>query len=578
MNEQAPPGSASGSPAPDTPGVRSAVGAASVRRRRRIPLVWLVPFFTALIAGWLAWDAFSKRGPVIIVSFDTAAGLTAGQSQLKYRNVVMGTVKTITIPPDLSKVLVTIETVKEAEPLLTDKTIFWVVKPQLFAGNISGLETILSGSYIGMRPSSEAGVAKRDFVGQEDPPILQASVKGTTFRLDTNRLGSISLGAPIFFRDIEVGTVLGWDLHDLASRVAIHAFVRAPFDRYVRNDSNFWNASGLSVSLGANGINIEMESLRAILLGGIAFDTAHDSTAPTSPAGQRFKLYANIEEAKSAGFGQQIKLISYFPGSVAGVTVGAEVRFHGLKIGEVTNVGLVYDPKQDRVVAPIHYRVEAGRVSNLAKAQGMEPINVAEEMIKRGLRATLQAPSLISPQKIISLEVVPGATPGDLTQEGGHYVIPAAEVGGFDSITASASELLSKINRIDFDKIGNSLVSASVGIDQMVNGPQIKATLAALEKAMIDVQDIARKLDVDGTPALKRLSDIALQLQEAMTKANRLIGSVDKGYGDTSKFHRDLDRLLPQITDAARSIRAIADLLSRHPEALIKGRTNTGKE
>jgi paraquat-inducible protein B len=578
MNEQAPPGSASGTPAPETAGATSAVGAASVRHRRRFPLVWLVPIVTALIAGWLAWDAFSKRGPVITVSFDTASGLTAGQSQLKYRNVVMGTVKSIAIAPDLSKVLVTIETVKEAESLLTDKTIFWVVKPQLFAGNISGLETILSGSYIGMRPSSEPGVAKRDYVGQEDPPILQASVKGTTYRLDSRRLGSISLGAPIFFRDIEVGTVLGWDLHDLASRVSIHAFVRAPYDRYVRDDTNFWNASGLSIKLGASGVNIEMESLRAILLGGIAFDTAHDSTAPISKADHRFKLYANLEEARSAGFGQQIKLVSYFPGSVAGVTEGAEVRFHGLKIGEVTRVGLVYDPKTDRVVAPIHYRVEGARVSNLAKTQGMEPINIAEEMIKRGLRATLQSPSLISPQKLISLEVVGDAKPGELSEEDGHYVIPAAEVGGFDSITASASELLSKINRIDFDRIGNSLLGASVGIDQMVNGPQIKATLAALEKAMVDVQDIARKLDVDGTPALKRLPDIALQLQEAMTKANRLIGSVDKGYGDTSKFHRDLDRLLPQITDAARSIRALADLLSRHPEALIKGRTNTGKE
>ena len=578
MTEQAPPGSAPRPPTGGNPVAGGPVASASVRHRRRIPLVWIVPILTALIAGWLAWHTFSQRGPTITVAFDTAAGLTAGQSQLKYRNVVMGTVKTIVIPPDLSKVLVTIETVKEAEPLLTDKTTFWVVKPQLFAGNVSGLETILSGSYIGKRPSTDQGVAKRDFVGQEDPPILQASVKGTTFRLDTARLGSISLGAPIFFRDIEVGTVLGWDLHDLATRVAIHAFVRAPFDRYVRDDTNFWNASGLSVSLGANGINIQMESLRAILLGGIAFDTSHDSTAPISKTDHRFKLYANIEEAKSAGFGQQIKLISYFPGSVAGVTEGAEVRFHGLKIGEVTRVGLVYDPKTDRVVAPIHYRVEAGRVSNLAKAQGMEPVNVAEEMIRRGLRATLQAPSLISGSKVISLEVVPDQKPADLAKEGDHYVIPAAEIGGFDSITASAAELLSKINRIDFDKIGTSLVSAATGVDQMVNGPQIKATLAALEKAMIDVQDIARKLDTDATPALKRLPDIALQLQDAITKANRLIGSVDKGYGDTSKFHRDIDRLIPQITDAARSIRALADLLSRNPEALIKGRTNTGKE
>ena len=572
MSEQAPTGPIARPPAAGNPGAGSPGGLATVRHRRRIPLVWIVPILTAMIAGWLAWDTFSKRGPTITVTFNTAVGLTAGQSQLKYRNVVMGTVKTITIAPDLSNVLVTIETVKEAETLLADKTIFWVVKPQLFAGTVSGLETILSGSYIGMRPSTGPGLAKRDFVGQEDPPILQASVKGTTFRLDTSRLGSISLGAPIFFRDIEVGTVMGWDLHDLASRVAIHVFVRAPFDRYVRDDSNFWNASGLSVSLGTNGINIQMESLRAILLGGIAFDTSHESTAPISQADHRFKLYANIEEAKSAGFGQQIKLISYFPGSVAGVTEGADVTFHGLKIGEITQVGLVYDPKSDRVLAPVHYRIEAGRVSNLAKAQGMEPVNVAEEMIRRGLRATLQAPSLISNSKIISLQVVPDDKPADLAKEGDRYVIPAAEVGGFDSLTASASELLSKINRIDFDKIGSSLVSAATGIDQTINGPQIKATLVALEKAMIDVQDIARKLDTDATPALKRLPAIAVQLQDAVTKANRLIGSVDKGYGDSSKFLRDLDRLLPQLTEAARSIRTLADLLSRHPEALIKGK------
>ena len=226
----------------------------------------------------------------------------------------------------------------------------------------------------------------------------------------------------------------------------------------------------------------------------------------------------------------------------------------------------------------MHYRIEAGRVSNLAKAQGMEPVNVAEEMIRRGLRATLQAPSLISNSKIISLQVVPDDKPAGLAKEGDRYVIPAAEVGGFDSLTASASELLSKINRIDFDKIGSSLVSAATGIDQTINGPQIKATLVALEKAMIDVQDIARKLDTDATPALKRLPAIAVQLQDAVTKANRLIGSVDKGYGDSSKFLRDLDRLLPQLTEAARSIRTLADLLSRHPEALIKGRPTTGKE
>lgn len=568
MSEQAPSGAAS----------RSPIATAPVRHRRRIPLVWIVPVLTAMIGGWLAWDTYSKRGPTITVSFDTAAGLTAGQSQLKYRNVVMGTVRSITIPPDLSKVVVTIETTREAEPLLNDKTIFWVVKPQLFAGNISGLETILSGSYIGMRPQVEGGKPQRDFVGQTDPPVLQASAKGTTYRLDTHRLGSISLGAPIFFRDIEVGTVLGWDLHDLATRVSIHAFVRAPFDRYVHEDSKFWNASGLSVTLGAKGIDVQMESLRALLLGGIAFDTSHDTNQPVAKAEQRFPLYANIEEARATGFGRQFHLVSYFPGSVAGLAHGSDVTFHGLKVGEVTEVGLYYDPKLDRVVVPVHYRIEAGRVTNVAKLKHMDAKQIAEEMIQRGLRATLESPSLLTGQKIIALQIVPDAKPAEMIKEGDHYVIPTAEIGGFDSIVGAASELLTRINRIDFDKIGRSISSAASGLDETINGQQLKTTLRALEKAMVDVQDIARKLDVDATPALKRLPAIAQELQDAVTKANKLIGSVDQGYGSQSKFHRDLDRLIPQLTDTARSIRALADLLSRHPEALIKGRTNTGKE
>jgi paraquat-inducible protein B len=573
MSEQAPSGATSATPV----GGR-ALPTAPVRRRRRIPLIWIVPFLTALIALYLAWDTFSKRGPTITVSFDTASGLTPGQSQLKYRNVVMGTVNSIAISPDLDNVLVTIETVREAEPLLTDKTIFWVVKPQLFAGSISGLETILSGSYIGMRPSVESGQPQREFVGQQDPPVLQASAKGTTFRLDTKRLGSIGLGAPVFFRDIDVGTVLGWDLHDLANSVTIHAFVRAPFDKYVRNDSSFWDASGISVKLNSDGLDIQLESLRAVLLGGIAFDTPQGSTQPVAKADQAFELFKNLDQAKAAGFGQQIKLVSYFSSSVAGLSVGADVTFHGIKIGEVTDVDLVFDQQTDRVLVPVRYRVEAGRVANLAKAQGMEPEKIAEEMIKRGLRATLEAPSLLTGAKIVAFQVLPDAKPGELRKVGDHYVIPSAATGGFDSITRAASELLSKINRIDFDRIGNSLVNAASGLDSTVNGPQIKATLAALEKAMLDVQDITRKLDKDATPALKRLPEIAQQLQDAVTKANRLIGSVDKGYGDQSKFHRDLDRLIPQLTDAARSLRALSDLLTRHPEALIKGRTNTGKE
>ena len=480
-----------------------------------MPLVWVVPLLTALIAVWLAWDTYSKRGPTITISFQTAAGLTAGQSQLKYKNVVMGTVQSIAVAPDLASVIVTVETTREAERLLLDTTVFWVVKPQLSGGNISGLDTLLSGSYIAMRPHEEgAGKPKHQFVGLEDPPILQAWTKGTTYKLETKRLGSISPGSPIFFRDLEVGTVLGWELGNLATKVTIHAFVRAPFDQYVREDSSFWNASGLSVKLAGEGISVQMESLRALLLGGVAFDTPHDAKEPPAKPDQTFTLYANFEAAKTAGFTRRLHVLSYFPGSVAGLSAGADVTLYGLKIGEVTDVDLTYDKETDRIVAPVHYQIDAGRIAGISAVEGLPPGTIASEFVKRGLRATLQAPSLISGQKIIALEMLPNSPPAELRREGDVFIMPASEAGGFDSITRSAGELLSKIHRIDFDRIGKSLSNAAAGLDNTINGPELKATLVSLDKAMAEVQGFTRRLDQDGAPALKRLPAIAAELQE----------------------------------------------------------------
>ncbi|HTE80221.1 MAG TPA: MlaD family protein, partial [Reyranella sp.] len=370
-------------------------------------MIWLVPIITALIALWLAWDTYSKRGPTITVSFDSAAGLTAGQSQLKFKDVTMGTVKSITVSPDLTKVLVTIETTHEATRLLNDKTIFWIVKPQLFAGNISGLDTLLSGSYVGMLPTTEAGKPQREFVGKQDPPILTTEVPGTTFILETRRLRSISLGSPIFYRDLEVGTVLGWDLGNMARSVAIHAFIRAPFDKYVHDDSTFWNASGISVKLAGTGIDVQVESLKALLMGGIAFESKPGTSAPVSTASHRFQLYADRSAAQAAGFSYHLQVVSNFSGSVAGLDVGADVTIHGLKVGEVTEVGLMFDPKLSRIVAPVRYRIDAERIAGIAAIKGMPPGTIAAEMVRRGFRAVLQAPSLISPGKIVALEFVP---------------------------------------------------------------------------------------------------------------------------------------------------------------------------
>ena len=273
---------------------------AVARRSRRFSIIWIVPLVAVAIGAWLAWDTLSKEGPTIEISFDSGEGLQAGQSQLKYKDIVLGTVKSLALAPDQTHVIVTVATTHEAKPLLTEGTLFWVVKPRFFAGNISGLETLLSGSYIGMQPAAKAGKSQRQFVGREDPPVLGANVPGRTFLLKSKRIGSVSIGSPIFFRDLAVGEVLGWDIADMAESVTIHAFVRAPYDSYVHDETRFWNASGVSIKLGGTGVEVQMESLKALLLGGVAFETpvADIHTAET-PADHVFPLFADRDAGRS---------------------------------------------------------------------------------------------------------------------------------------------------------------------------------------------------------------------------------------------------------------------------------------
>src|ERR1700737_3350536 len=340
---------------------RAAIPHATARRSRRISVIWLIPLVAVAIGGWLPWDTLSKEGPRIQISFDSGEGLQAGQSQLKFKQIVFGTVKSLELAPDNTHVVATVATTREAKPLLTDKTIFWVVKARLFAGNVSGLETLLSGDYIGMLPAE--GKPQREFVGHEDPPILQANVPGHTFQLKANRLGSISLGAPVFFRDLNVGEVLGWDIADMAEYVTIRAFVRAPYDGYVRDQSRFWNASGLSVKLGGAGVEVQMESLKALLLGGIAVETPKAETrAAAAPENHVFPLFADRDAANNASYTRKIAVIPASPASGRGLAPGSEVTMHGLQVGYVTDVRLEYNRAKDMIVAPVRYEIEPERI------------------------------------------------------------------------------------------------------------------------------------------------------------------------------------------------------------------------
>jgi paraquat-inducible protein B len=540
---------------------------AATRRSRRLSIIWIVPLVAVAIGAWLAWDTLSKEGPTIKITFESGEGLQAGQSQLKYKDIVFGTVKSLALSPDQTHVVVTVATTHQAERLLTEGTIFWVVKPRLFAGNISGIETLLSGSYIGMLPAAEAGKSQRDFAGREDPPVLGAHVPGRTFLLKSKRIGAVSVGSPIFFRDLNVGEVLGWDIADMAEYVTIHAFVRAPYDSYVHDETRFWNASGVSVKLGGTGVEVQMESLKALLLGGVAFETpvADIHTAET-PENHEFPLFADRDAANAASYTRKVAAISYFPGSVGGLAPGAAVTMHGLKVGEVTDVRLSYDAAKDAIVAPVRYEVEPERVIGVGKRMFKSNDEAVDALLKKGLHASLQSASLITGQQNIALEFNADEPATEVSMDGPDYVVPATEGAGFAGLTASATELLNKVNTLPFEQIGKNLDGILKSANDMAQGPQMKRALTDLAGMIASAQTMIRNLDT------KQLPELVSGLQKTLTSANKLVLSLDSGYGDNTKFNRDMDRLLAQANDALRSIRALSDLLARHPEALIKGR------
>jgi paraquat-inducible protein B len=548
------------------------------KRKRRISLIWLIPVISILIGGWLVWDTYSKRGPKVTITFDQGEGLTAGQSLVKHRDVTLGTVTAVKLTPDMNHVAVTVQMTRDATPLITSNTKFWIVRPRFFAGSLSGLGTLLSGPYIDLLPSPGGGKSQTAFTGLEDPPVLQSVTPGRTFLLKAPRIGSVALGAPVFYRDLQVGQILGWDLGHLAKDVTIHVFVRAPFDSYVHDETRFWNASGLSVKLGADGVHVQVQSLDALLLGGVAFETPPDfEQSPESATDAQFPLYDSHDAADQAAFVRKVSFVSYFTGSVSGLGPGSDVTVQGLKVGDVTGVDIEYDSATDSIVAPVHFEVEPERIRNIKAVAGRGPLANLRLLVARGLRAQIQKANLITGQSMIALVIVPNATPADVTLAGDSIVFPSAP-GAFDSITSGATQLMAKINALPFDQMSASLTSTLAGLAKLTNGAETTQAVASLAGTLAASEVLVKQLNTETGPALRSLPGLTNSLKSSVAHLNTVLVSANDAYGDNSHFSRQLERLLSQLNDMAQSFRALADLLTSHPEALIRGRTNPGIE
>jgi paraquat-inducible protein B len=291
-----------------------------------------------------------------------------------------------------------------------------------------------------------------------------------------------------------------------------------------------------------------------------------------------FPLFADHDAALAASYTRKVQVVSYFPGSVSGLGVGSPVTMHGLVVGQVTKVRLAFDKATDKVLAPVRYEVEPERIVGVGGRMFQTAQEGVETLLKQGLRATLESANLITGQQQVALDFVPDAPPAQLSMEDGYFVLPTTPGGGFAGLTAGASALLDKVNQIPFDQLGKNLGGILKSVNDLASGPQMREALTKLATTLAAADAFTHNLNSGTAPAFKQLPEMANQLQKTVANANKLVVSLDSGYGDNTKFNRDLDRLMVQLNDAVSSIRALADLLARHPEALIKGRPAGGIE
>ena len=529
-----------------TPPSEEELPAPAIQNRRWIPrLVWVVPIVAAVIGISLLIKNLEGAGPRITISFLSGEGVQVGKTLVKYRDVTVGRVSAVVLSPDHQTVLVSADLSKDAASLLEADTQFWIVRPRFGVGSVSGLDTLLSGVYIGMKTGT-ATLRERHFVGLENPPALSHGPRGRELQLHAARAGSLAIGAPVYFRQFQVGRVIDENLlPDGSTRVSV--FVDAPYDGFVKPVTRFWNASGIDVRLGADGLNVQTESLAAVLAGGLAFDDGPTEIVPVA-AGilGDFTLYKNETEAMAPPDGEPHYVRMRFSQALRGLEVGAPVEFVGVNIGSVVAVDLGYEPSDKSfpvIVTAKLYPRRMGQAYEALAAQGKtESVETLAAfvgtLVNRGLRAQPRSASLLTGKLYIALDFLPARPRAAFDASIRPLELPTVN-GSFQELEANVGRLVQKVNDLPLDKIAADLHT--------------------------DLQDLHETLSELHTRVLPTAVD-------TLSALHGTLDSVDRTLDVESPLQRGLTETLSESRSTLQAVRELADYLDRHPEALLRGR------
>lgn len=505
----------------------------------------------------MIWRNLSSQGPVARVEFDTADGIAARKTEVRCRSVKVGVVTDVKLTDDLKSVAVFLELGPDSENLLRRGTRFWVVRPRVSTTDISGLGTLLTGAYIELDPGDTQGAPESQFKGLETPPATNRSIPGRRLVLTADEAGSLVAGSPIYYRGFEVGRIESRTLDSEGFKVIYDAFIHEQYSPLVRENTRFWNTSGIDISAGADGFKVRTPSFQAMVSGGATFGIPADTT-PGEPArdGMNFTLFKNKDEAERSTFNPTMKFLILFDQSVRGLERRAPVEYRGIVVGRVADVSLDYlkDPSDPRI--PVLVEIDPTLLSRENGDHNLQPqVDFLKVQVGRGLRGSLKTGNLLTGALFVDLDYYKDVVPAELTMVGELPALPTVS-SGLAQLEVKVSAILDKFQALPIDetmkKIGKAADEAATTIaDARAALKEVEATSASLRNTIEDPNG---------------------ELRKALGQVEKSVQSV----GPEGAIQGDLLRTLEELRSALRALKEVSTTVEEKPNSLIFGRDSSG--
>lgn len=523
-------------------------------RRWSVSPVWLIPLVAILVGGWLLFQNFHSKGPVVTLTIDTAEGIDAGNTKLKVRSVEIGQVTKVALADDYRRAEVTVQMHPDTSELLGDDSKFWVVKPRVGPEGVSGLNTILSGAYLQLKPGGQSS-AKRDFKVLDQPPATRSNEPGVTVRLTSSGDNSLSVGDPIVYLGQNVGRIESSAFSLKKRQIVYRVFVKAPYAKLINQSTQFWLRSGVDFHLGSDGVDVQLGSIQSVLAGGVTFGVPDDVEAGKNiDDGDSFKLYETHNAAVQDRYDEKLEYVVLLDDSVRGLSAGAPVEYRGLRVGTVEEVPF-YRPdfkltSFSNFKIPVLISIEPQRQS-LAWAdwntQQWRQHN--QKFFDNGMRASIKSSNLLTGSMFIDI-IFDRNAPKFATRRVGRYQIFPSEPSQITNIQQSISDLTDKLNKLDLAPIADQLKhTVSTTSD----------TLDQLQKVTSSINKLLNKPGTQNLPA---------QINNTLKDLQKTLQNFQQGTPAYRNLNQSLERLNQVLDDAAPLTRTLRD----HPNSLIFGR------